>query len=138
MSRFQFGASDVGPHNPAFAEAEARTAARNPAVTDPWTPPKGLSDVYIAMGQTAENVAEYEKVTREEMDEFAGAQPEPGRGVPEERVLRARDHPRDPRGRHRGHQGRRAPGRHHGRGPRRAEAGVPRGRHHHGRQRLSA
>ena len=71
VSRFQFGASDTGPHNPAFAEAEARTAARNPAVTEPWTAPKGLSDVYIAMGQTAENVAEYEKVTREEMDEFA-------------------------------------------------------------------
>jgi acetyl-CoA C-acetyltransferase len=31
----------------------------------------GLPDVYIAMGQTAENVAEFEKVTREEMDEFA-------------------------------------------------------------------
>ena len=71
VSRFQFGASDTGPHNPEFAEAEARTAARNPAVTDPWTAPRGLSDVYIAMGQTAENVAEYEKVTREEMDEFA-------------------------------------------------------------------
>jgi acetyl-CoA C-acetyltransferase len=71
VSRFQFGASDVGPHNAALAEAEARTAARNPAVTDPWTPPQGLSDVYIAMGQTAENVAEYEKVTRQEMDEFA-------------------------------------------------------------------
>src|SRR6202140_2780293 len=54
VSRFQFGASDVGPHNAAFADAEARTAARNPAVTDPWTPPQGLSDVYIAMGQTAE------------------------------------------------------------------------------------
>ena len=71
VSRFQFGASDTGPHNAAFAEAEARTAARGPAVTEPWTPPKGLPDVYIAMGQTAENVAEYEKVTREEMDEFA-------------------------------------------------------------------
>ncbi len=71
VSRFQFGASDTGPHNPLFADAEARTAARGPKVTEPWTPPKGLSDVYIAMGQTAENVAEYEKVTREEMDEFA-------------------------------------------------------------------
>jgi len=71
VSRFQFGASDTGPHNPAYAEAESRTKARGPKVTDPWTPPKGLPDVYIAMGQTAENVAEYEKVTREEMDEFA-------------------------------------------------------------------
>jgi acetyl-CoA C-acetyltransferase len=71
VSRFQFGASDTGPHNSLFADAEARTKARGPAVTEPWTPPKGLPDVYIAMGQTAENVAEYEKVTRAEMDEFA-------------------------------------------------------------------
>jgi acetyl-CoA C-acetyltransferase len=71
VSRFGQGASDVGPHNVAFAEAEARTAKRAPAVTEPWTPPDGLPDVYITMGQTAENVAEAEKVTREEMDEFA-------------------------------------------------------------------
>jgi acetyl-CoA C-acetyltransferase len=71
VSRFQFGASDTGPHNPAFAEAEARTKARSAAVTEPWTPLVGLPDIYIAMGQTAENVAEYEKVGRREMDEFA-------------------------------------------------------------------
>ena len=72
VSRFMHGASDVGPHNPAFAEAEARTAKRNPAVTEPWTPIQGaLPDVYIAMGQTAENVAEAEDVSRETMDEFA-------------------------------------------------------------------
>jgi acetyl-CoA C-acetyltransferase len=71
VSRFSKGASDVGPHNVAFADAEARTVKRAPAVTEPWTPPEGLPDVYIAMGQTAENVAEYEEVTREEMDEFA-------------------------------------------------------------------
>src|SRR5271157_5947373 len=67
VSRFQFGASDTGPHNPSFADAEARTAARGAAFTEPWTPPKDLGDVYIAMGQTAENVAEYEKVSRQEM-----------------------------------------------------------------------
>jgi acetyl-CoA C-acetyltransferase len=71
VSRFQYGASDVGPHNTAFAEAEERTKERSPKVTEPWTPLKGFPDVYIAMGQTAENVAEYEKVTREEMDQFA-------------------------------------------------------------------
>jgi len=71
VSRYRNGASDTGPHNPLFAEAEARTAARAPAVTEPWTPPAGLPDVYIAMGQTAENVAEAEGVTRQEMDEFA-------------------------------------------------------------------
>ncbi|MHB1584497.1 MAG: acetyl-CoA C-acetyltransferase [Acidimicrobiales bacterium] len=71
VSRYGHGAADVGPHNPVFAEAEARTAARAPKATDPWTPPAGLPDVYIAMGQTAENVAELEHVTRQEMDEFA-------------------------------------------------------------------
>ncbi len=71
VSRYMHGASDTGPHNALFADAEARTKARTPAVTDPWAPPAGLPDVYIAMGQTAENVAEFEKVTRAEMDEFA-------------------------------------------------------------------
>ncbi|MDA8071933.1 MAG: acetyl-CoA C-acetyltransferase [Actinomycetota bacterium] len=71
VSRYGHGTSDSGPHNPAFAEAEARTAARTAAVTEPWTPPAGLPDVYIAMGQTAENVAEHEQVSRQEMDEFA-------------------------------------------------------------------
>jgi acetyl-CoA C-acetyltransferase len=72
VSRFNHGASDTGPHNVLFAEGEARAAERAPAVTEPWTPLTGsLPDIYIAMGQTAENVAEYEKVTREEMDQFA-------------------------------------------------------------------
>ena len=72
VSRYRYGAADTGSHNAAFHDAEARTALRAPAVTDPWTHLEGtLPDVYIAMGQTAENVAELEKVTREEMDEFA-------------------------------------------------------------------
>jgi acetyl-CoA C-acetyltransferase len=71
VSRFSQGAADVGPHNTLFADAETRTKERAPAVTAPWAPPAGLPDVYIAMGQTAENVAEFEKVSREEMDEFA-------------------------------------------------------------------
>jgi acetyl-CoA C-acetyltransferase len=71
VSRFQYGASDTGPHNQAFSEAESRTNERAAKVTEPWTPLKGMPDIYIAMGQTAENVAEYEKVTREEMDKFA-------------------------------------------------------------------
>jgi acetyl-CoA C-acetyltransferase len=71
VSRFQYGAADVGPHNPKFADAEARTVARAPKVTEPWTPFDGLPDVYIAMGQTAENVAEFEHVSRQDMDEFA-------------------------------------------------------------------
>ena len=72
VSRYRYGASDTGTHNPLFAEAEARTAARTPATGAPWTPLEGaLPDIYIAMGQTAENVAEVQHVTREEQDEFA-------------------------------------------------------------------
>ena len=71
VSRFHFGMADSGPHNTVFADAESRTEARANGGQGPWTPPAGLPDVYIAMGQTAENVAELEGVTREEMDEFA-------------------------------------------------------------------
>ena len=72
VSRFMYGASDVGPHNEKFAASEARTAERGPAYTSDWTPLAGeFADVYIAMGQTAENVAEFEQVSRQEMDEFA-------------------------------------------------------------------
>jgi acetyl-CoA C-acetyltransferase len=71
VSRFGNGASDRGPHNPRFADAEARSEARSAAVGEPWAPGPGLPDVYIAMGQTAENVAELKHVSRQEMDEFA-------------------------------------------------------------------
>ena len=71
VSRFQFGASDTGPHNTALGDAEARSASRAGGGAPDWTPPTGLPDVYIAMGHTAENVVQAEKVGREEMDEFA-------------------------------------------------------------------
>jgi acetyl-CoA C-acetyltransferase len=71
VSRYAYGAADTGPHNALFADAEARTVERTPAAGAAWTPLAGLPDVYIAMGQTAENVAEYKKVSREEQDEFA-------------------------------------------------------------------
>ena len=125
VSRYSHGASDVGPHNTAFAVAEERTKLRAPAVTEPWSPQEGLPDVYIAMGQTAENVAEYEKVTREEMDEFALAVPDAGGRVAAERVLRARDHPGHPGRRDGRHQGRRSATGHHARGPLQPQAGVP-------------
>ncbi len=70
VSRFQYGASDTGPHNPLFADAEARTAERSNGASS-WDPPAGLPDIYIAMGQTAENVRLSENVGRREMDEFA-------------------------------------------------------------------
>ena len=72
VSRYRFGAADTGPHNELFAVSEARTVERTPAAGAPWTPLDGvLPDVYIAMGQTAENVAEFKQVSREEQDEFA-------------------------------------------------------------------
>ena len=71
VSRYRNGAADTGPHNPVFADAEARTAARTEGGQPDWAPAEGLPDIYIAMGQTAENVAEFEGVSREEMDEFA-------------------------------------------------------------------
>jgi acetyl-CoA C-acetyltransferase len=72
VSRFAAGASDNGKAmNPAFGDALARTQSRSEKVTEPWTPQPGLPDIYIAMGQTAENVAELENVSRLEMDEFA-------------------------------------------------------------------
>ncbi|GAA3855870.1 acetyl-CoA C-acetyltransferase [Saccharothrix violaceirubra] len=71
VSRFARGSSDSWPdtHNPAFADAEARTAAPGPSWTDPRERDV-LPDVYIAMGQTAENLALAKGVTRQEMDEF--------------------------------------------------------------------
>ncbi len=72
VSRFASGAADGGAAiNPRFAEAIARTFERTPKAGAPWTPQTGLPDIYIAMGQTAENVAEFEKVSRLEQDEFA-------------------------------------------------------------------
>ncbi|CAN5191399.1 acetyl-CoA C-acetyltransferase [soil metagenome] len=70
VSRFAFGAADIGPHNPAFADGECRTAERASGA-DSWDPPAGLPDIYIAMGQTAENVRLAEGVSRRAMDEFA-------------------------------------------------------------------
>jgi acetyl-CoA C-acetyltransferase len=73
VSRFGKGMSDGMPdtHNDLFREAGERTAARSAGGMKPWEPAAGLPDIYIAMGQTAENVREYENVSRREMDEYA-------------------------------------------------------------------
>lgn len=70
VSRFPNGMADAGPHNALFAEAEARAAQQAQGASS-WEPPKGLPDIYIAMGQTAENVRLLEHISRREMDEFA-------------------------------------------------------------------
>jgi len=71
VSRYMNGAADTGPHNTKFGAAEARTAERTAGGQPSWTPPAGLPDAYIAMGQTAENVAGLKNVTRADQDEFA-------------------------------------------------------------------
>ena len=70
VSRFQYGAADTGSPNTKFDAARERTKLRADGGQPSWIPGGGLGDVYIAMGQTAENVAEAENVSREEMDEF--------------------------------------------------------------------
>ena len=68
------GSSDHTPNtqNPKFQDASLRSVRRGwPATRATGRPPTGLPDVYIAMGETAENVAEVEDVSREEMDDFA-------------------------------------------------------------------
>ncbi|MFD3803555.1 acetyl-CoA C-acetyltransferase [Streptomyces sp. NPDC058611] len=75
VSRSVKGSSDGLPdtHNPLFADAEARTAAVAQSEGASWHDPRqdGLvPDAYIAMGQTAENLARLKGVTRQDMDEF--------------------------------------------------------------------
>ena len=70
VSRFVNGMADSGPTNPLFADAQARTAELSQGA-DSWEPLDGLPDIYIAMGQTAENVRLAENVSRRDMDEFA-------------------------------------------------------------------
>ncbi len=73
VSRFGKGMADGLPdtQHPRFREATERSAARAAGGMKPWEPAPGLPDIYIAMGQTAENVRELEGVSRREMDELA-------------------------------------------------------------------
>lgn len=60
--------------NPRFAGAQQRTRDRSGEGASGWQDPRErghLPDVYIAMGQTAENVAQARGVTRSAQDEFA-------------------------------------------------------------------
>ncbi|MEU0280382.1 acetyl-CoA C-acetyltransferase [Streptomyces sp. NPDC088147] len=75
VSRSVNGSSDgmPGTHNPVFADAEARTAEVAQSTGAGWHDPRedGLvPDAYIAMGQTAENLARLKGITRQDMDEF--------------------------------------------------------------------
>ncbi|GGL90502.1 MULTISPECIES: acetyl-CoA C-acetyltransferase [Micromonospora] len=84
VSRYARGNSDGLPsaaqalvgggwENPRFAEAGKRSERRAQGDAEVWTDPREageLPDVYLAMGQTAENLAQVYDVTRAEMDEF--------------------------------------------------------------------
>ena len=75
VSRFAKGSSDSWPdtQNPAFADARRRAERVAAGEAGPWHDPRAdglMPDIYIAMGQTAENVAELRGITREQQDEF--------------------------------------------------------------------
>ncbi|HVE99175.1 MAG TPA: acetyl-CoA C-acetyltransferase [Mycobacteriales bacterium] len=75
VSRFVKGNSDSHPDttNPRFDDAKARSAKLAEGGAAGWTDPRSndsLPDIYIAMGQTAENVAAMKGITREMQDEF--------------------------------------------------------------------
>jgi acetyl-CoA C-acetyltransferase len=74
VSRFAKGNSDGWPDtkNPKFAEAMERSN-QGAAGADEWHDPRedgNLPDVYIAMGQTAENVALFTGISREDQDHW--------------------------------------------------------------------
>ncbi|MBV9319185.1 MAG: acetyl-CoA C-acetyltransferase [Mycobacterium sp.] len=75
VSRFGQGTSDSWPDtkNPIFAEAQERSTAAAAGVDDDWHDPRAdgtLPDIYIAMGQTAENVALMTGISREDQDHW--------------------------------------------------------------------
>ena len=74
VSRYAKGTSDHIPdtRNPRFEEAEKRTAEQAQGGQD-WHDPREdgkLPDIYMAMGQTAENLARLRGLDRKELDEF--------------------------------------------------------------------
>jgi len=75
VSRYGNGSSDSWPdtQNAVFTAAKERTGARSGAGAPDWHDPREdgqVPDVYIAMGQTAENVAQLRGITRQTQDEF--------------------------------------------------------------------
>ena len=75
VSRLARGSSDSWPDtkNPVFGEAKERTERAAAGGSGTWHDPRedGLvPDIYIAMGETAENVAGLRGISREQQDEF--------------------------------------------------------------------
>ncbi|MEU7917586.1 acetyl-CoA C-acetyltransferase [Micromonospora zamorensis] len=84
VSRYARGSSDGLPpeaqalvgggwENPRFAAAAERSKRRAQGGAEVWTDPREageLPDIYLTMGQTAENLAQVHDVSRADMDEF--------------------------------------------------------------------
>ncbi|MBG0814982.1 acetyl-CoA C-acetyltransferase [Planomonospora sp. ID82291] len=75
VSRLAKGSADgvSDTQNPLFLDAQARGKKAAEGGAPAWRDPRedgALPDVYIAMGQTAENVAGLKGVSRQEQDEF--------------------------------------------------------------------
>ena len=75
VSRLAKGSSDSWPDtkNPVFGEAKERTERAAAGGSGTWHDPRedGLvPDIYIAMGETAENVSGLRGISREQQDEF--------------------------------------------------------------------
>ncbi|MEV5821484.1 acetyl-CoA C-acetyltransferase [Micromonospora harpali] len=84
VSRYARGNSDALPpeaqalvgggwENPRFAAARERSARRAEGGAEVWTDPRStgeLPDIYLTMGQTAENLAQAYDVSRADMDAF--------------------------------------------------------------------
>lgn len=70
VSRYRFSGTSTAEPNHRFDEAIERTRQRATGAQT-WEPSAGLPDMYITMGETAENVRVSENVSRAEMDEFA-------------------------------------------------------------------
>ena len=123
-------ASPSTPTGPAPAAPPATTRTRGSPTPGPaaseiakdnatWTDPRAkglLPDVYLSMGQTAENVATLARHLPRAAGRVGRDQPEPRREGHRRRVLRARDRPGHAGRRHGREQGRRPPRRRHPRG----------------------
>src|SRR2546423_807241 len=84
VSRYARGNSDGLPpdaqalvgggwENPVFADAQTRSEKRAQGAGPIWHDPRqddAVPDIYLTMGQTAENLAQVCDVSRQEMDEF--------------------------------------------------------------------
>jgi acetyl-CoA C-acetyltransferase len=97
-------AADANDQNPLFAGDRARSEVMA-RPNEVWTDPRELGiipDVYLSMGQTAENVATSRGISRARQDEWGVAVAEPRRGRDRHGFFAKRHHPGDAARRHGG------------------------------------